>query len=501
MRWLALFCLCACGRLGFDAQASGDGGSGTSDAAAFGLGYPGSVYGVVDATAFAIMPALTGSAPAGVTFSADAPLPPGVTLDATTGAITGTPTAAFTGATQITASAAGGSAKRTIFFRTLPGYEVKVTPDVPDDDGGTDTTCLAASAGGCTLRGALQTIIAHPSAGEQLILLSRGTYPIASALPALNGPMMIAGKDMPNTIIAAQNVHPGFGAFTLAAGGSLELQFLSVRDFGPSDGAVVNATTGEVLLDNVTCSNNTSNNSGGVLFVKGVNATIRRSMFLGNSALAGNGWGGVIDGEGANTAITVDTSFAAMNTAPWGSFSHITTGATLQIRNSTFTANTSTIAGTFATPGGTYTLINDTVAFNTNTNSTPDSAGIYLFMSPAHYTVENTIVAFNTDVNGQPSNCNRRDLTTSVTSNGGNIISDGAGNCGMYFTAMRDRLSTDPGLDPLGAQQNGDGLLSIALVPGSVAIDGGVSTDCPPGDERMMPRNQQACDVGAFEVQ
>jgi len=71
----------------------------------------------------------------------------------------------------------------------------------------------------------------------------------------------------------------------------------------------------------------------------------------------------------------------------------------------------------------------------------------------------------------------------------------------MYFTATRDRLSTDPGLDPLGAQFNGDGLKTFALAPGSVAIDTGMSTDCPATDQRTLPRNQQACDVGAFEVQ
>ena len=491
---MALFAVCACGRVGFDATVASGG-----DAGVFGLLYPGAVYGVIRTTAISLAPVLT-NPPAGLTYSAATPLPPGLTIDSTTGVITGTPTADFAGSTKITATAASVSASASLFFRTAAGYEVNVTPDVADDDGGTDTSCFSTSAGGCTLRGAIQTITAHPVAAGQLIILADGTYPLASTLPAVSGGIVIAGTTLNGTVLAAQTVHPGFGAFTQSAAGALELHRLTVRDFGPSDGAVVNATAGTVVFENITCRNNTSNNSGGVLFVSGANAAIRRTTFINNSAVAGNGWGGVIDGEGANTVITVDQSFAAMNTAPWGAFSHITTGATLAITNSTFTANTSTIAGTFATPGGTYTLINDTVAFNTNTNPTPDSAGIYLFMSPAHYTVENTIVAFNTNIAG-PANCNRRDLATSVTSNGGNIISDGAGNCGMYFTATRDRLSTDPGLDPAGAQNHGDGMQSIALVPGSVAIDGGVSTDCPATDEREMPRNQQACDVGAFQVQ
>ena len=71
-----------------------------------------------------------------------------------------------------------------------------------------------------------------------------------------------------------------------------------------------------------------------------------------------------IDGEGPATAIVVTRSYATKNTTAWGSFSHITTGTTLRLENSTLYNNTSTTAGTLATPGGIYTLVNDTIVGN-----------------------------------------------------------------------------------------------------------------------------------------
>jgi len=152
----------------------------------------------------------------------------------------------------------------------------------------------------------------------------------------------------------------------------LALRDLTIQDFGGMQGGALGITAGELDVDRCAFTNNASPTSGGVLFINGgANATLSRSTFTGNSSDggAGGGWGGVIDGEGANTTIVVTRSTATGNTTAWGSFSHITTGTTLRLENSTLYGNTATTAGTLATPGGVYTLVNDTIVGNTNTNA------------------------------------------------------------------------------------------------------------------------------------
>jgi predicted outer membrane repeat protein len=261
---------------------------------------------------------------------------------------------------------------------------------------------------------------------------------------------------------------------------------------------------GALTVDDAAFTNNTSAGSGGVFIVKGgSSALIERSTFTDNSSFGGccAGWGGVIDGEEPGTTITVRKCTATTNTAAWGSFAHITSGTVLRLENSTLYKNTATTAGTLASPGGEYVLLNNTIIYNRNTNA--DSAAIFLYSPPAMYTVANTIVAFNTDSSGRENNCNHRVMDTKLVSLGGNIVSDGAGNCAMDFVAPGDRLSTDPDLDPGGLASNGGSTSTILPAPGSPAIDGGQSASCLKDDQRGLarPTAPGTCDVGAVEVQ
>ena len=66
-----------------------------------------------------------------------------------------------------------------------------------------------------------------------------------------------------------------------------------------------------------------------------------------------------------------------------------------------------------------------------------------------------------------------------------------------------DKTITDPGLDPLGPQDNGGPTPTIALMPGSPAVDM-ADPDCPPPDtdQRGVTRPQGTrCDIGAFELE
>ena len=493
-RLLLAVLVCACGRVGFDDRVAGDG---SGSAAALTLSYPTTqVSAVVGATAISLTPAVSRTAH----FTITPDLPPGVSLDAATGVISGTPTASAEQLYTITAIAGSDSATAPLDLIALPGYVVDATGDAPDSNGGTDTVC-ATAAGGCTLRAAIQTV--NQQTTRQLVLLGTATYALGSALDPITNDVVIAGAGTTASTIRAATVHAAYPALTLATAHTLALRDLAIDDFGGSDGGALAVTAGTLDVDRCDFDNNASPTSGGVLFINGgAHATFAHGTFTRNASLGGNGggWGGVIDGEGAGTDIVVTRSFATENTTAWGSFSHITTGTTLRLENSTLYANTSTTAGTLATPGGVYTLVNDTIVGNINTNG--DSAGIYLYSAPCHYTVTNTIVAANVNQPGGEQDCHIRDVATTITSGGGNILGDAGNNCAQYFNLPTDRLTTDPGLASGMPADHGGATPTTLLAPGSPALDTGNASACPAVDQRDLPRPAgPGCDIGAVEVQ
>jgi hypothetical protein len=82
-----------------------------------------------------------------------------------------------------------------------------------------------------------------------------------------------------------------------------------------------------------------------------------------------------------------------------------------------------------------------------------------------------------------------------LVDDGNNISSDAS----CAFTAPGSRNNTDPMLLPLA--QYGGPTLTMALRPGSPAIDAGKTSFCPVTDQRGALRPQNgACDIGAFEA-
>jgi hypothetical protein len=82
-----------------------------------------------------------------------------------------------------------------------------------------------------------------------------------------------------------------------------------------------------------------------------------------------------------------------------------------------------------------------------------------------------------------------------IIDGGHNICSDGS----AQFTSPTSRNNVDPRLAPLA--DNGGPTPTVALLPGSPAIDAGDDSVCPPTDQRGVSRPQGlACDIGAFEL-
>ena len=141
-------------------------------------------------------------------------------------------------------------------------------------------------------------------------------------------------------------------------------------------------------------------------------------------------------------------------------------------------------------------LTNVTLAGNSaSRGATGHAQGGGIFNGPnGSVVLRNTIVANNTARDGAAPvlmNC------AGGMTDGGHNLDDGT-SCG--FTAANGSLSnTDPPLDPAGLRDDGGPTQTIALLPGSPAIDAG-GPGCPPTDQRGVSRpHGAACDIGAYE--
>jgi hypothetical protein len=87
-----------------------------------------------------------------------------------------------------------------------------------------------------------------------------------------------------------------------------------------------------------------------------------------------------------------------------------------------------------------------------------------------------------------------------LTSKGGNVESQGD-TC--RFTGVSDQVNVTADELALDVLANDSGPTAThALLPGSVAIDAAILSDCPATDQRGVPRPQGAgCDAGAYEFE
>jgi hypothetical protein len=219
------------------------------------------------------------------------------------------------------------------------------------------------------------------------------------------------------------------------------------------------------------------------------NLTITYSTISGNAAIVG---GGIAELTGiADAPITIAHTSLIGNTAGEGGGIYMGGSTPMVVINSTISGNHASSSG-----GGIYhvgfelTLTHATVSGN----SAPMAGGIYTAAwLPTH--LRNAIVARN--LTG--GNC------VGATTDGGYNLDDDA-SCG--FTAAGSWPNTDPLLDPAGLQDNGGPTRTIALQPGSPAInaiplsDGSCYATGVVEDQRGVGRPQPAggaCDIGAFE--
>jgi hypothetical protein len=248
--------------------------------------------------------------------------------------------------------------------------------------------------------------------------------------------------------------------------------------------------TAALTVNNSTISGNIAADGGGI-YNTGTLA-INKGTVSGNIAAVGGGIGNY-------GTVTINNSTLRGNTAQHGTRGGgagggIYNGRTVMINNSTLNGNSADNDG-----GGIYNNTG-TVTINNSTlsgNSAQGGGGIYNYPNAGTAMLRNSIVA-NSSSGG---NC-----SGTMTSNGYNLSSDNTCN----FNNTGDLNDTNPVLGPL--QNNGGPTQTMALLPGSPAIDAGNPGGCTNGnghllktDQRGAPRPDKedtgGCDMGAYERQ
>ena len=344
------------------------------------------------------------------------------------------------------------------FNSCITDMTVNNTGDGADASAG-DGVCETATGNGvCTLRAAIQEANASTSCSPLTINFSvTGIIDTSSILSPIHPNLTINGPGANQLTVRGAGTHPIFRTSGTANVG-LQISGLTLTNgfasTGTNAGAIeFNSTGGMLTITGCALLNNHdgngqvfSNQSGGV--------TISNTCISGNNAALG---------------VTVDRT-------------------PLSMTNTTISDNAN--GGLQVFTGGTFTvsLLNCTIANNNSPNN--NAFGIVIQSSSTNNTVttlKNTIVANNSAalqilVFGSG---------TTVTSLGNNLIGDNS-----LSPAAGDLVNTNPLLSSLG--NYGGPTQTIALLPGSPAINAGSNTGTPTSDQRGIARVGNV-DIGAFE--
>lgn len=331
---------------------------------------------------------------------------------------------------------------------------------------------------------------------------------------------------------------------------TVSISNMTIKDGNAGGGAGIRANESDtdfrvvLNISGVVFRDNTNNSGapGGAIFMaqSTTELNVHNSIFRRNT---GNGGGGIQCGSGGGACVSVtitDTLFEENHSGSFGgAFACCGNGAqttpiTLErvafIRNVTgnngsalrlsadvntnFNLRNVTIAGNTTTPQGIGAAVvfqfgrlnfeNSTIAYNTNRDTSTDrAAGLASTWPEMVVSFRNTIVAKNTNANGVALDIDMRNRI--LNSQGYNIFGTLISGTVVEGDTTGNQIGVDPLLDAI-PRENGSFLKTLALRPGSPAIDAADPANFLAMDQRGIARpvdgdgNGTALpDIGAFE--
>jgi CSLREA domain-containing protein len=357
-------------------------------------------------------------------------------------------------------------------------YFVNSTSDAGNNT--RNATVCDDGTGHCTLRGAIQA--ANANAGADVIniaLVPGSVINLGSALPNIAQALSINGPTA-GTVTVRRNSAASYSVFTVTAG-PVSFSGLTIANGNAGNGGGIKLSGTTVNVTNCVFLGNGATNGGGI-YNDGATLNVTNCTFTGNGA--GSDGGGIANdhygtANVSNSTFTGNTANNGDSTASGGGaicngdHNH-SYGGYMTVTNATITGNTALRGGGLSIGGaaaaGFLTVTNSTIVGNSSFFG--DSAGGISSDGQGPVNIKNTIVALNTGAAG-------RDVYGGFVSSGFNLIGKTDGSTG--FTQATDQVGTiasplDPKLDPAGLQNNGGPTQTIALQPGSPALDKGTSS-------------------------
>lgn len=270
----------------------------------------------------------------------------------------------------------------------------------------------------------------------------------------------------------------------IAAGHKVALDGLTITGGkGGSDGGAVYCYDGAVLTaENCAFVSNSVGGWGGAVLSKGYFEAVNCSFLNNTSSFPG----GAIRNSGGILRVMKSTFYGNSSTA--SSSGAISNLGNLTVVNSTFVENSSAYYGGGAissTSGSVSTIINCTF----QNNFTQHGDGEAILNSGDDLVIFNSILWGDDDYPQIHDESAVAPKITYCVIKGGYDVNDEANHI----------VKLDPRLDS-ALKSNGGLTTTLALLPGSSAIDAGTSADAPNEDQRGVARPQGgAHDIGAYE--